>query len=69
MIPPAQREHGEFGLRVVDALVISPSQELKESPHSTPTVCRARCFLVSGVAANRHGANLVELPAVRKTYC
>ena len=68
MIPPAQREHG---LRVVDALVISPSQELEsiaaQYAHHLPRAVR---FLLRGVGvANRHGANLVSYLLFEKSYC
>ncbi len=71
MIPPAQRAHTEFGLRVVDALVISPSQELEriaaQHAHRLPRAVR---FLLRGVGvANRRGANLVSYLLFEKSYC
>lgn len=71
MIPPAQREHGEFGLRVVDALVISPSQDLEKiAVQHTHRLPRALRFLLRGVGAyRRHGANLVSYLLFEKYYC
>lgn len=71
MFPLAQREHGEFGLRVVDALVISPSQDLEkiaaQHAHHLP---RALRFLLRGIGAyRRHGANLVSYLLFERYYC
>lgn len=71
MFPPAQRAHGEFGLRVVDALVISPSQDLEKiAVQHTHRLPRALRFLLRGVGAyRRHGANLVSYLLFEKYYC
>jgi len=71
LIPPQQRmEHG-VALRQVDALVISPSQDIERiaarHAHRLPRPVR---FLLRGIGAGRRtGANLVSYLLFEKPYC
>jgi len=71
LIPPAQRQQAEFGLREVQALVIAPSQDPERiaarHAHRLPRTVR---FLLRGVGVhNRHGANLVSYLLFEAPYC
>ena len=71
LIPPPHRERDDLGLRLVESLVISPSQELEkiaaQHAHRLPRAVR---FLLRGVGVrNRHGANLVSYLLFEKPYC
>jgi NTE family protein len=71
LIPPQQRiEHGVM-LRQVEALVISPSQDIERiaarHAHRLPRPVR---FLLRGIGAGRRaGANLVSYLLFEKPYC
>lgn len=71
LIPPQQRVEGGVTLRQVDALVISPSQDIERiaarHAHRLPRPVR---FLLRGIGAgNRAGANLVSYLLFEKPYC
>jgi NTE family protein len=71
LIPPEQRAPGAPGLRVIETLLISPSQNLEkiagQHAHHLPRTIR---FLLRGVGAyRRHGANLVSYLLFEKPYC
>jgi NTE family protein len=71
LIPPAQRQQAEFGLREVQALVIAPSQDPERiaarHAHYLPRTVR---FLLHGAGVRqRHGANLVSYLLFEAPYC
>lgn len=71
LIPPAQRQQAEFGLREVRPLLIAPSQDPEQiaarHAHQLPRSIR---FLLRGVGVrNRHGANLVSYLLFEAAYC
>ena len=68
LIPPPHRERDDLGLRLVESLVISPSQELEKDRRATRTPAAARgAFPVArGRRAQPPRRQPGELPAVRK---
>ena len=71
LIPSIQNSNHDIALRHVDALVISPSQDLEKiaSRHARHLPRGVR-FLLRGLGAyNRHGSNLESYLLFEKPYC
>ncbi len=71
LIPPAERERADFGLREVRPLLIAPSEDPEQiaarHAHRLP---RALHYLLRGVGArNRRGANLLSYLLFEADYC
>lgn len=71
LIPPEERARSDFPLRVVDTLVIRPSEELDSiAAHHAHTLPRAIRWLLRGLGATRRGgATLISYLLFEPGYC